>query len=89
MADPHQLGTYTGADHILPLPTKLVARYYFWTGPKTPLLISPQIVDSTHPIFASLAAQNHMFVGNLRKRASEVMPWHSLSQRGFTYSKVP
>jgi hypothetical protein len=79
MVDPHQLGTYTGADHILPLPTKLVTRYYFWSGTKTPLLIAPQIVDSTHPIFASLAAQNHMFVGNRSLRFKSRLPYHNFS----------
>jgi len=72
MVDPHQLGTYTAADNILPLSTKLVTRYYFWSGPKTPLLVAPQVADSTHPIFASFAAQNHMFVGDQRRPSPEV-----------------
>jgi hypothetical protein len=64
MVDPHQLGTYTASDNILPFSTKLVTRYYFWCGPKTSLLFAPQLADSTHPIFASFAAQNHMFMGH-------------------------
>ena len=63
MVDPRQLDTYTAADTIRALPAKLVTGY-FWSGPKTSLLVAPQVSDSTHPIFASFAAQNHMFLGN-------------------------
>jgi hypothetical protein len=42
-----------------------------------PSLSSPRYaVDSTRPIFASLAAQNHMFLGNYRKCASPPVRCH-------------
>ena len=44
-----------------------------FSSPKTLLFFAPQVVDSTHPIFESFDAQNHMFVGNYCKRTSTVM----------------
>ena len=53
MVDQQQLGTYTASDNILPFSTKLVTRYYFWSGPKTSTFVAPQVTDSTYPIFGT------------------------------------
>jgi hypothetical protein len=36
------------------------ANWFPELGPKTSFILSPQVVDSRHSIFAGFAAQNHM-----------------------------
>jgi len=64
MVYPYQLVTNTAANTIRTLPLKLVTRYFFSSGPKTPLCLTPQVVDSTHSIFVNFDAQNDMFLGD-------------------------
>ena len=73
MVHPYQLVTNTAANTIRTLPLKLVTRYFFSSGPKTPLCLTPQVVDSTHSIFVIFDAQNDMFLGDNRKCVSPVM----------------
>jgi hypothetical protein len=72
MVYPYQLVTNTAANIIRTLPLKLVTRYLFSSGPKTPLCLTPQVVDSTHSIFVNFDAQNHMFLDDNRKCVSPV-----------------
>jgi hypothetical protein len=65
--DQQQLGTYTASNNILPFSTKLVTLYYFWCGPKTSLLVAPQVADSTHPTFREFRCPKPHVCGQVRQ----------------------
>jgi hypothetical protein len=54
-------------------------------GPKTLLFFAPQVADSTQQILSEVVAQNHIFVGNYRKRIDCDVLLSDFPERGIVF----